>query len=241
MELKTEAVVLQAIDYKDDDKLLTLFSPTLGKITANIRGVKKPKAKLAFAAQPLCFCEYVLAQKNGRNTVTSAYLHESFFALREDITRFFAACIAAEMVKELATENDAHESLFIAFVECLKGLCFDSADEAETLVTFAIVALREAGYPIDLGFLEENDGDIGDILFFDFADGRFDLASRVTQGQRASVCTYHLLRKCAGLDYDETALAGGKKRALRLMKAYAEEKMQLSLPNFGEFLRMIEE
>lgn len=103
------------------------------------------------------------------------------------------------------------------------------------------MALREAGYPIDLGFLEENDGDIGDILFFDFADGRFDLASRVTQGQRASVCTYHLLRKCAGLDYDETALAGGKKRALRLMKAYAEEKMQLSLPNFGEFLRMIEE
>ena len=40
MEVKTDAVVLQTLDYKDDDKLLTLFSPTLGKITAGIRGVK---------------------------------------------------------------------------------------------------------------------------------------------------------------------------------------------------------
>ena len=29
MEIKTEAIVLQSIDYKDNDKLLTLFSPSL--------------------------------------------------------------------------------------------------------------------------------------------------------------------------------------------------------------------
>ena len=63
MEIKTDAIVLQSIDYKDNDKLLTLFSPTLGKITAGIRGVKKPKAKLAFSAQPFCFAEYILAEK----------------------------------------------------------------------------------------------------------------------------------------------------------------------------------
>ena len=63
MEIKTEAIVLQAIDYKDNDKLLTLFSPSLGRITAGIRGVKKPTAKLAFSAQPFCFAEYILAEK----------------------------------------------------------------------------------------------------------------------------------------------------------------------------------
>ena len=79
MEVKTEEIVLNAVDYKDNDKLLTLFSPTLGKITAGARGVKKPTAKLAFATQPFCFAEYVLAEKGGRYTVTSAYMHESFF------------------------------------------------------------------------------------------------------------------------------------------------------------------
>ena len=68
MEIKTEAIVLQSIDYKDNDKLLTLFSPTLGRITAGAKGVKKQKAKLSFAAQPFCFAEYVLAEKGGRYT-----------------------------------------------------------------------------------------------------------------------------------------------------------------------------
>ena len=109
MEIKTEAIVLRSIDYKDNDKLLTLFSPELGKITAGIKGVKKPKAKLAFSAQPFCFAEYVLAEKNGRYTVTAAYLHESFFELRSDVDAFYAACAAAEICRTLAQENERHE------------------------------------------------------------------------------------------------------------------------------------
>ena len=81
MEVKTDAIVLKAVDYKDNDKILTLFSPSLGRITAGAKGVKKPKAKLSFSAQPFCFAEYVLAEKGGRYTVTGAYLHESFFSL----------------------------------------------------------------------------------------------------------------------------------------------------------------
>ena len=114
MEIKTEAIVVKAIDYKDSDKLLTLFSPTLGKITAGIKGVKKPKAKLAFCAQPFCFAEYVLAEKEGRYTVTSAYLHEGFFELRLDVMKYYAGAAAVEVAPALvlvlapeAEEQDA--------------------------------------------------------------------------------------------------------------------------------------
>ena len=241
MEVKTEAIVLQAIDYKDNDKLLTLFSPVLGKITAGIRGVKKPKARLAFASQPFCFAEYILAEKGGRYTVTGAYLHESFFELRTDFTRFYGACAGAEICRVLAQENDRHDSLFIGFIECLKSLCLSGEDEAESLVTFMLVALRESGYPIDLGYLEECDGDIGDKLWFDFADGRFSSFDRCTQGERASVSTYHTLRKCAGLTYDEKSTAGGKKRALRLLKAFLCEKTEERFESVGEFIRAYEE
>ena len=71
MEIKTDAIVLRAADYKDADKILTLLTPSAGKLTAGIKGVKKSGAKLAFSAQPFAFCEYVLAQKGGRYTVTS--------------------------------------------------------------------------------------------------------------------------------------------------------------------------
>lgn len=241
MEIKTDAIVLQTVDYKDNDKILTLFSPSLGKITAGAKGVKKPTAKLAFAAQPFCFSEYVLAEKGGRYTVTGAYLHESFFSLRYDIERFYAACAATEVCRVVLTENERYEGLFIGLIECLKALSLSEDDPAEALVAFLIIALRESGYPLDLSFLEECGGDIGEKLWFDFSDGRFSTFDRCVRGERASLSTYHVLRKCAGLTYDEEQLSGGKKRALRLLKAFLVDKTEEEYKNLGEFLRLYEE
>jgi DNA repair protein RecO (recombination protein O) len=241
MEIKTDAVVLQTLDYKDNDKLLTLFSPSLGKLTAGIRGVKKPTAKLSFAAQPFCFAEYVLAEKGGRYTVTAAYLHESFFELRGDIIKFYGACAMAETARELAVENERFQALFIAFIEGLKGLCLADENPAQTVVSFLLIALRESGYPIDLGYLEECDGEIGDKLWFDFSDGRFTSFERCHEGERASVCTYHTLRKGAGLTFDEYAQRGGEERALRLLKAFLQEKTEIKTETLGEFIRLIED
>ncbi len=241
MEIKTDAIVLQTVDYKDNDKLLTLFSPSLGKITAGIKGVKKPTAKLAFSAQPFCFAEYVLAAKNERYTVTSAYLHESFFELRTDLLRFYTACAAAEVCRAILQENEEYESLFIGFIECLKSLSLVGSEPCEALATFILVALRESGYPIDLSYLEECEGDIGDKLWFDFADGRFAPFERCIKGERASISTYHFLRRCEGLEFDESKLLGGGKRALRLLKAYLKEKTDGAFENLGEVIRLIEE
>ena len=241
MEVKTDAIVLKSIDYKDNDKILTLFSPELGKITAGIKGVKKPKAKLAFSAQPFCFAEYILAEKGGRYTVAGAYLHESFFALRTDILRFYAACAAAEICLGVLMENEKYKGLFIGLIECLKTLALTDADSAEALVGFTLIALQESGYPIDLGYLEECGGEIGDRLYFDFSNGRFTTFEQAVQGERASVSTYHTLRKCAGLGYDEEKLAGGTKRALRLLKAFLVEKTEENYENLGEFIRLLED
>ena len=241
MDIKTDAIVLQTVDYKDNDKILTLFSPTLGKITVGAKGVKKATAKLAFAAQPFCFAEYVLAEKGGRYTLTSAYLHESFFSLRTDILRFYAACAAAEISRVILQENEAYEGLFIALVECLKSLALAEEEVAESFISFALIALRESGYPIDLSFLEECDGDIGEKLFFDFADGRFTSFDRCVQGERASLSTYHVLRQCAGLTFDAEKATGGRKRALRLLKAYFMQKLESSFENLGELIRLYEE
>lgn len=241
MDIKTEAIVLRSIDYKDNDKMLTLFSPELGKISAGIKGVKKPTSKLNFAAQPFCFAEYILAEKGGRYTVTGAYLHESFYGLRLDIVRFYAACSALDVCKSVAMENESYHRSFVALLTCLKELSLGEGDSAEALIRFLLCALQESGYPVDLGYLEECDGDIGDKLFFDFSDGKFCGEERAEQGKRASLSTYHLLRKCANLPFDEDALVGGRKRALRLLRVYLGEKTEETFENFSEFIRLYEE
>lgn len=76
---KIKALVLRAADFKENDKLLLLYCGEYGKITASIRGVKKPGAKLKFAAEPFCFGEFMLSVKDGRYAVTNCTEIESFF------------------------------------------------------------------------------------------------------------------------------------------------------------------
>jgi len=60
MDIKVRGIVLKASDYKDDDKLLRLYTLEQGKIGAVMRGVKKAKARLKIASQIFCFGEYLL-------------------------------------------------------------------------------------------------------------------------------------------------------------------------------------
>ena len=120
----------------------------------------------------------------------------------------------------------------------MKALCLAGEDIAEALVSFLLVALREIGYPLDLSYLEGVGGETDGKLWFDFADGQFTSFERCQAGERASLSTYHTLRKCAGLSFDEQATKGGKKRALRLLKAFLTEKTEERYAALGDFIRM---
>ena len=239
MDFKTDAVMLKSLDYKESDKLLTLFTPTRGKIVTGIRGVRKPKSKLAFSAQPFAFCEYILAEKGGRYTVTGAYLYDGFYGLRTDIVRYYSACTVLEICDSLLMEEERADGTFIACVEALKALAMTDEDPAECLLTFALRALAESGYPVDLDGCGICGNDLEDTPYFDFELGAFTCPSCM-QGVRASRSTYEVLRKCDGLEYEENKCEDGRKRALRLLKAYLSQKTEEDYPCFGEFLRLYE-
>ena len=76
-QIKFKGIVLKSIDYKEKDKLLTIFSLELGKLTAVLKGVRQEKAKLKFAAMPFCFAEFVATNVNGYYTITECYQIES--------------------------------------------------------------------------------------------------------------------------------------------------------------------
>ena len=111
--------MLGGIDYKDHDKLLTLFTAERGIVFTGIKGVRKPNAKLAFAAQPFAFAEYVLVEKGDNNTVKSAYLYDGFYPLRLDVERFYAASGIAAVCRAIAPDGERLHSLFVATVQAI--------------------------------------------------------------------------------------------------------------------------
>ena len=128
MEIKINAIVLKAVDYKDNDRILTLYSLENGKITAGIKGVKKAGAKLKFASEPFCFAEYILNCKNGKYTVIGATYIDTFYELRLNLEKYYTSAIISDFLLNY-TENEMPDTaLFSLAINSIK----DTAENPES-------------------------------------------------------------------------------------------------------------
>lgn len=235
--IKVNALMLRATDYLENDKILTLLTAERGKITAGIKGVKKAGAKLKFAAQPFCFAEYILAERGGRYTVTQASECESFYELRTDISKFYAACAVCETAIALTYEGDENGALFSDCVRALSGMC--TGDEGVALVGFLLNALRGAGYGVTLENCPHCGANLSgaERLRFDLDTGSFSCWDCGT-GAGASGGTFSALCAADGkAGFNVTA--DGKKRALKLLKEYLIYKADARCLSLSEYIQMI--
>lgn len=239
MEIKVNAVMLRAADYGENDKILTLLTAENGKITAGIKGVKKPNAKLKFAAQPFCFAEYVLTAKGDKYTVINCSELESFYDLRTDINKFYAACAALEGAQAATYDGVECGEIFYALVKTLSTIC--TGDERQPLINFLNFLLAKSGYAISTDGCTECGKSLenAEKLRFDMDTGAFTCYDCGT-GVGASAVTYNVLRKIAGKTFDpEFITADGEKRALRLIREYFAYKTDSPLKSLSEYLRLI--
>lgn len=239
MEIKLNALMLRAVDYKDNDKILTLLSAERGKITAGIKGVRKAGAKLKFAAQPFCFAEYILSARGDMYTVIGASETEDFYDLRTDIGKFYAASAVCEVAEALTYEYAEDKDIFIACIEALSQMCGEG--ESMALIRFLLKALSLSGY----GISTESCSECGANLFkaermrFDKQTGSFtcwDCGS----GDGASLVTYHTLRFAQNKPCSEACVSEeGKKRALRLLREYLAFKTDCKCSSLSEYIRLL--
>lgn len=122
MDVTTKAIALNAIDYKENDKYVLLYSLEYGKISVLARGIRKASAKLRFAADQFCFGQYELAQSGDRFTLKTCDQLESFYSLREDVLAYYAACTVAESLLNCTEEGQSEPALFVDTLRALESL-----------------------------------------------------------------------------------------------------------------------
>ena len=233
MEFKTDAVVLRAVDYGENDRMLTLLTADRGKISAAVKGVRKAGAKLSFASQPFCFAEYVFATRAGRNTVVSASLYDGFYALREDVTAFYAAAVVLEACDKLLYEGMPGGELFLAAVKALRALA--AGEGSAALVQFLLSALGEAGYFVRAESCPVCGKPLAGRMRFEFESGAFTCTG-CSGGAPASEATYRAVRAARGEGESDP---DGQTRALRLLKAYFSYQTDGELTALTEYLNFL--
>lgn len=122
MHITTKALVLRAVDYRESDKILTLFTQDQGKLTASARGCRKKGSAIAAGCQLLAWSEMVLYDYQGRWAVKEAATERLFQGVRDDIERLALGCYFAEASELLAVEGEENPELLSLTLNSLHAL-----------------------------------------------------------------------------------------------------------------------
>lgn len=149
---KITAICCKCIDYKENDKLVTLVSAECGQVVATLKGVKKVNAKLKYAAMPFNFGEYTLVGKEGKYIVADCNQIESFSEISYDIKCYYAGFAILKSLIDFSLENTPCPKLVSVAVRALKALAIDKVYPTRVYNKFVLYALDCLGYRLDFKF-----------------------------------------------------------------------------------------
>ncbi len=118
------AIVLRCVNYRDNDRMLTLFSPTQGRIEALARGCRKPRSPILNASEMFALGDFELYQKGAHLTVISATLIETFYPLRQDFDRLAVGTYLLGVAEGFIQPGVPAQELFMLLLHTLSRLTF---------------------------------------------------------------------------------------------------------------------
>ena len=109
----TEAIVLSRFDYGEADRILTLITPSGGKIKAIAKGIRRQKSRIGGSLEP--FAELRVALAMGRNfeIVTQVSVIHPWLKLRDNLVSFGTASYLAELADGTLEERHGAENVYL--------------------------------------------------------------------------------------------------------------------------------
>ena len=142
---QTEAIIIKKTKLGEADRILTLYTPHLGKIQAVAKGVRRPRSKLAGHLELLTHSQVSLARGRNLDTITGSQTINSFLPLKTDLELTAHALYTIELVDQFTADQIENYPLFQLLLETMHRLC-QAGDNELVLRFFELHLLNEVGY-----------------------------------------------------------------------------------------------
>ncbi len=146
--LKTEGIVLRSLRFGEADRILHLYTPDRGRVSAIAKGVRRAKSRFGGRLEPFFRLNLVLYE--GRSellTVTSAETVAAYPRLREDGGALDGAARACEAVARVFDDGDPHRGVYHLLANELALLDGDPARAGRSnALAFRLKLLLAAGF-----------------------------------------------------------------------------------------------
>lgn len=142
---RTQAIVLRRRDFFEADRLLTLYTPDRGKMTAIGKGIRKPTSRKGGHLELFTHSQLLVAKGASLDIITQAETIEPFLPLREDLLRTSYACYVSELLDQIVEENIPNPRLFYLLRDSLARLG-EGRDPALVVRFYELHLLGFTGY-----------------------------------------------------------------------------------------------
>ncbi|MFC1721391.1 DNA repair protein RecO [Patescibacteria group bacterium] len=150
---KTKGIVIRRYNVGEADRLLDIYTPTLGKIKIKARGVRRTQSKLAGHLEIFSETDLVLVPGKSADIVTGARAINFWPAIRDDLTRTAIAYYFCELVFWLTEEGYKDTRLYNLLYWSLAAL--DSWEDSNDVSRDLFVANVELLFLDRLGYRPE--------------------------------------------------------------------------------------
>ena len=169
---RVDAVILKRSDIGEADRLLTIYTPMLGKLRVTAKGVRKTQSRKSGHVELFSHSNLQLARGRNLDIVTQAETIEPFLALREDLDRTAHAYYFAELIDQFSEEEQENVEVFDLLLQVL-GRLGTSNDLWLTARYYELHLLGHFGFQPQLHFCAEGGEPIEavDNNYFDVSRG----------------------------------------------------------------------
>ena len=144
-----ECVVIKNVKYQDSDRIYTLYSKELGKISATAKGVRKISSRRNGTLDTLNYVQANISESSkGFRYINEVAPKDSFSVLKDDLSYSKQGYYVIELIHRLIEDEEPSEEIFDLLVKTLK-LLSDSKIENEIILSFfELRLLKLLGYAL---------------------------------------------------------------------------------------------
>ena len=232
--VRTDGIVLRHVNFGENDRILTILSPTLGLVTVSARGCRKATSRMLPASELFTAGEYLLYEKEGRFTLSSFSLQENFYPLRNDFTRLSHGAYWLALCEATAQPGEDCARLFKMLLLSLAVLTYGELPERPLTAVFLMQFSALAGFEPCLDVCARCGKPLEAPMRYDAEHGGACCAKCAPAGYALAPQVLSWLReaqqKGAFVLAGKRALPEGDEetaeRAFRLMRAHVERRVE---------------
>lgn len=153
-ENRVKALVIADSNYKEYDKLFTLFTKELGKIRAYAFGIRREHSKKIGLLRLFSFLDIELRGESDKYSIKDVNVIESFDALSSNYEKMCYASYFVEIVDYLSFENIESSDILNLLYFTFKALVEDKIDNKLIKSIFELKMIKYQGEYIESDMLD---------------------------------------------------------------------------------------